>query len=280
MAKQSDRQLIKPFELDIYSEINNLAIEYDGLMFHSFGKSKYSMFNNSGSEDRKKHLVKTQKCEELGVQLFHIFENEWLDKPEIWKSVINSKLGNSERVYARKCVVTELTSSEAREFCETNHLQGSTNASVRLGLKLDNELVMVMTFGKARFSKKYEYELIRCCSKLGFTIVGGASKLLSYFEKNNKPKSLISYANRRWSLGNVYEKLGFELSHISEPNYFYFKPGSMKLESRNSFQKHKLEARLGFYSSELTETENMFNNGYRRIWDCGNKVYIKEYKGN
>lgn len=265
-------------EFDITLPHYKTHIEYNGMMFHSHGKSNYTMFNNP-IDDPKYHLSKTVISEELGYQLFHIFESEWLDpiKKGIWESVLLNKMGISEKIYARKCEVKEVSPKEASSFLNLNHLQGSSVASIRVGLFYNKELVSLMTFGKARFNKHHEYELIRFCSKLNFTVVGGASRLLKYFEKMYEPKSLMSYANRRWSQGNLYEKIGFEFTHTTSPNYFYFKPDSLVLGSRNKYQKHKLKDILDNFDPELTETENMYNNGFRKIFDSGSKVYKKHY---
>jgi len=266
-------EIIHPYILDMYSEEYKFAIEYDELLYNSEGTTVPNKDNM-----KKYHLNKTELCEEKNIQLFHIFENEWNNKKDIWKSVINSKLHKTNRVYARKCVVKEVDSKLNKEFLDKNHLQGSINAPIRLGLYYNDELLQLMTFGKSRYNKSIEYELIRMCSKLNTTVIGGASKLLKYFERNYKPESIISYANRRWSEGNVYEKLGFEWSHNALPNYFYFKNNDI-LYSRNVFQKHKLKNKLDTFDSELTEKQNMFNNDYRRIFDSGNKVYVKKYIG-
>lgn len=275
------RNIIAPKELDLYSPNHNFGIEYNGLMWHSFGKSKHSMFNNYESEpfDKFKHLEKTKLCEEKSIQLFHIFENEWLDinKQNIWKSVINSKLNETKRIFARKTTIKEVSSKDCNKFLNDNHLQGSVNSSIRIGLYVEDELISIMTFGKSRYDKKYDYELLRFCTKLNHTVVGGGSKLLKYFETNYNPKSLLSYANRRWSQGNLYSKLGFEYISETSPNYFYFKSGSNKIEGRIKYQKHKLKNILESYDDNLTESENMYNNDYRKIYDCGNLVFVKEY---
>ena len=274
------RTIIPPLELDIFIPSKKIAIEYDGLIWHSFGISKYSKFNTFKKEDKNIHLIKTQKCHEKGINLLHIFENEWLNpiKKKIWKSVIISKMGNTKRIFARKCTIKLISSKSSTEFLESNHLQGSCFASINIGLFYKDDLVQVITLSKSRFSKKYEYELLRMCSKINTTVVGGASKLMKYFERTYKPKSIVSYANMRWSDGNVYEKLGFQFSHDSSPNYFYFKVNENVLYSRNKFQKHKLKNILEIYDKNLSETENMYRNNFRKIYDCGNKVFYKKYK--
>ena len=238
-ADFNNREIINPQELDIYIPSKNIAIEFDGLLYHSSGYSSLSQCN-SLEEYPLYHLEKTQTCMEKNVQLFHIFENEWRDKKEIWKSVLLNALGKSKRIYARKCIIKEIPSKEAKEFLNANHLQGSCNSKINLGLYSGNTLVSLMTFGKPRYNKQYDYELLRFCNALNTSVIGGAGKLLSYFVKTYNPKSILSYANLRWSTGNLYEKLGFTLKGTSSPNYFYFNE-DLILHSRIESQKHKLK---------------------------------------
>jgi G:T-mismatch repair DNA endonuclease (very short patch repair protein) len=261
--KENNKQIIKPYELDIYIPEKKIAIEYNGLYWHSSGSKE------TDNEKLKYHLMKTDMCEEKGIQLLHIFENEWTDtsKKEIWKSVIRHKLGLSKRIYARNCVIKEVSTKTANDFCEVNHLQGKCVASFAFGLFYDNELVQVVTFGKSRYNKSVDLELLRMCSKINTCIIGGASKLLKDF-------NFISYANRRWSYGKVYETLGMKLTTISPPCYYYIDKD--KLYHRSSFMKHKLKDKLEIFDQNKTEVENCYVNGLRRIWDSGNLVYIKE----
>ena len=260
-------KLIGLKEIDIVLPDIKLGIEYDGLIFHSEGLLNEGRVRNV---DKNYHLNKLELCLEKGYDLFHIFESDNID---IWISMINNRLGFNERIYARKCIIKELKSTEIKDFLNNNHLQGFINSSINLGLYHNNELVSVMTFSKPRFNKKYDYELIRFCNKLNTSVIGSASKLFNYFIKNYNPKSIISYANRRFSNGSIYEKLGFKFLRKTAPNYFYFKPSIRILMSRNQFQKHKLANLLDKFDENLSESENMFNNGYRRIYDCGNLVY-------
>ena len=273
----NDRSIIAPKELDIYIPSKQVAIEYDGLMYHSFGKSKNPIFNNVDfeKENRKYHLMKSISCELKGIKLFHIFENEWQDKnlQSIWKSVILNALGFTERIYARNTKIGLVNKQIKDLFLQENHLQGICASSINLGLYHDGELISLMTFGKSRFNKNYEYELLRFCNKKNISVVGGASKLLKHFLQEYNPKSIISYANRRWSQGKLYKNLGFSLISEVDPNYFYFQEKKKILRSRIEFQKHKLSKILEVFDPNLTESENMYNNGYRKIYDCGNLVY-------
>ena len=58
--------------------------------------------------------------------------------------------------------------------------------------------------------KNNEWNLSRFCNKAGYNIIGGASKLLNNFIKNNEVYRIISYADKDWSIGSLYYTLGFE----------------------------------------------------------------------
>ena len=260
------RRIIKPYELDIYVPKMKIAIEYNGLRWHSeiFEKNK------------NYHLMKTVLSEKHGIQLIHIFEDEWLGKQEIVKSRLKSIFGIIDsKIFARKCIIKEVSFKESKDFLENNHIQGNCMSKYRYGLYFNDELVSLMTFGNKRknlgsLNEENTYELLRFCNKLNTTVVGGASKLLKYFIRKHNPKEIISYCDRRWSQGNMYEKLGFTLDHISQPNYFYVI--GQKRENRYKYRKSEL-IKQGF-NKEKTENEIMTERGIYRIYDCGTKVYI------
>ena len=262
-CNSNDKDVLKNgCEIDIYLEDKKIGFEYDGLYWHSEKRNK----------NKNYHLEKTTTCENQGIRLIHIFEDEWFNKNSIVKSRIKNLLGVTPyKIYARKCEIKFVDCSLCNKFLEKYHLQGKDNSSIRLGLYYKNRLVAVMTFGKPRFNKNYRWELIRYATLSNFNIIGGAGKLLSYFKKKYEG-SIITYADRRWSRGKLYEKLGFSFKENTRPNYFYTK-GYERL-SRYKCQKHKLKSLLkDKFNPELSEKENMVNNKYYRIWDCGNKVY-------
>jgi len=259
-----DRQF--GWELDIYLPDYNLAIEANGVLWHSESK---------GNKSANYHVKKTNVCKDNGISLLHIQDNEWLDetKRNIWKSVISSKIGNVQnKIFARKTKIVQISSKEGEEFFANNHLQGGIRSSIVYGLLSSDELVCVMSFSKTRFDKSADYELVRFCNKLNTTVVGGASRLLSNFKKN-VGGAIVSYANRRWSDGGLYDTLGFDYVHTSNPGYQYTL-NYHDMMSRIRFQKHKLKDKLELFDENLSEWENMKNNGYDRIWDCGNLKYI------
>jgi hypothetical protein len=166
-----------------------------------------------------------------------------------------------------------LSFQQANEFLGAAHLQGNCPSSLRLGLMFEDKLVACMTFGKARFTKSFDFELLRYASALGVNVVGGAGKLFSHFRKLFPESSVISYSDRRWNTGQLYPKIGFTYSHSSTPNYFYSRD-KVHLLSRHLFQKHKLKNKLPIFDPKLSEVANMYANGYIRTWDCGNDVFV------
>lgn len=262
--KQSDREILSGLELDIYLPDYKIAIEINGNRFHSdlFKKRNY-------------HLKKTEECARKGIRLIHIWECDLVKKESIIFSNLKSILGKVEtRIYARKCTVKTLPAQQTNLFLQENHLQGSTVAGVRLGLFYQDRLVSVMTFSKLRKAvgmnhKEGSYELARFCNEKNTAVVGGASKLFQYFLQNYKPEYVLSFANRDWSTGNLYEKLQMSFKGYTPPGYFYVK--SQYRYSRFAFTKHKL-IQMG-YDPLMTEYDIMTQQGYFRIWDCGNLKY-------
>lgn len=261
----SDRTIIPPRHVDFVVPSHSLAIEYDGIFYHS----------ELTGRTRNYHRDKMISCANAGYRLIHIFSSEWMDKRHIVLSRIRNALGAADVVYARRCSVRSLSLLEAQVFFDTTHIQGFAAGAVYLGLEHAGKVVAAMSFCKSRFNKSYEWELLRFSSQLNTRVVGGASKLFSYFVKTHSPASVVSYCDLRWGSGALYRALGFKELRTSPPNYFYFKRNgpTERLLSRQSFQKHKLQSKLDTFDPELTEWENMQANGYDRIWDCGNGVW-------
>lgn len=256
---QSNRSVLKGKELDIYLPEHQLAIEYNGLYSHYYRPTE---IKESLIKGKSYHLQKTVKCEEQGIQLLQFYSDEWLFKREIVKSIIASKLNLNQKVYARKCKKVILNTHEKNCFLVQNHIQGEDKSRIKIGLKYENEIVCIMTFCKSRFNMNYEWELSRFANKIGVNVIGGFSKLLKWFREENVG-NIVSYADRRYSNGNVYLKNGFEVVRINSPSYYYVDKNFLKRFNRMKFQK-KL---IGAY--DCTEYEKARELGYHKIFDCG-----------
>ena len=264
-TRLSDKTIISPLEIDCFIPSRNLGLEYCGIYFHSerFRPKTY-------------HLDKLVSANLAGVDLIQIFEDEWLLSEAIVRSIIKSRLGLCDtKIPARKTQIEVLSFTECSGFLKENHLQGMARAEILLGLRYQGNLVMAATFSNSRnilgTAPAGEYELVRLCARLNTVVVGGFSKLLGRFIAVYCPASIKSFCDRRYFTGKGYESVGFIKSHDSPPNYYYVKDGVRY--SRYRFQKHTLSKKLETVNPQLTERQNLLDNGYFRIYDCGNAVY-------
>lgn len=200
----------------------------------------------------------------------HQFKNQ-----QLINAMMLNKLGSSIKLDARKLTIGYPSPSEARLFMSENHLAGSTNSSYRFGLYSNNELMMLITIGKPRFSNKFDYEVLRLATKQGVVIRGGASKLFKVI-KNTLTGTLLTYSDNMLGNGAVYAKTGFEFIGETSPGYFWEKDG--KILERYETQKHKLGHILPTLDLAKSESMLMEENGWRKIFNAGNKKWKLQCK--
>ena len=257
----------KQKEIDIYLPDVKIGFEYNGLLWHS---TKY--------KESMSMLTKLKSAESLGIRLINIFEDEWMEKKDICKSRILNILGKSERIYARNCEIKEITCKEATSFLNKNHIQGYVPSKYNISLVYNNEIVSIMTFGALRRNLGYtnkigHYELLRFCNKLNVSVIGGASRLFSYFIKQYNPIEIVSYADKRWSQGKLYEKLNFSFITDTKPNYSYIDGKSQKRINRFSLRKNILVEKYNC-PQNVTEVDFCRSIGFYQVFDCGSKKYV------
>lgn len=267
-VKKNDRTVLKPYEIDLLILEKNIGFEIDGLYWHNEENLSY---NNKSP--RLFHLNKTNEAKIKNIDLFHIFEDEWIYQKDIVKSRIKNILGfYDEKIFARKCSIQEIDNKTKNLFLNEHHIQGEDTSSVKIGLFYNDDLVSVMTFTKDKSGNGWD--LTRFANKKNTLIVGGASKLLHYFIKNYNPIYIISFSDKRWSNGNLYKTLGFEKQKTNPPAYWYVK--NDKRFHRFNFRKKELR-KFKEYDSILSEREMMKNMGFKRIWDCGYDKWILKF---
>ena len=266
LCESSNWTILKSKEIDLYIPSKKIAIEINGLYWHSFNPANFS------HEDDSRHLNKTKEAASKGISLIHITDWEWKNKNDIVKSILKSKLGVCDKVYARQTKVKSLTTDIARQFFDDNHLQGYMPSTYYLGLYKDESLVMAISAGRNRFAKDNSVELHRMASIKYLTVVGGGSKLIKALKILINNNTLISYCDRSKSNGRGYLAMGFTLLRTTSPGYFW--TDGNEILSRYKCTKQKLSKWLKTYDSSLSESENMFNAKYRRYWDCGNYLFI------
>lgn len=257
---QRDRNILEGKELDIYVPSKNIAFEYNGLRWHSeeFGKDRYY------------HLNKKLACEKKGVNLFHIFEDEYIFHKEALFAKIKRIFGNEDglkKIGARKCFVQEITNNDAKWFLDRNHIQGYSRATLHFGLYFGDSLLSVMSC-----TKRYEnvFEIVRFASNIDYVVQGAFSKMLKHFIVEYKPNAVKTFLDRRWEMDcsdNLYTKCGFQEVGILKPDYQYTNGHGERLH-KFGFRKQRLHKKYGLPLS-MNEYEMAKAIGYYRVWNCG-----------
>ena len=250
------------YEIDIYLPQLGVGFEYNGLYWHS-----------EENKHKRYHLDKTEYFELKGIRIIHIWEDDWNINSDIIKSQIKNIIGLSKKVYARNTTIKVINSVKiVRDFLNQNHIQGYAPSVLKFGLYYNNDLISVMTFDHFEGRKKMnddEWNLNRFCTKKEMVVIGGASKLFNFFLKEISPKRIISYSDRDWSIGNLYNKLGFNLISKSEPDYKYV---------INNKRVHKSNMKKSKIEYKITESEYFKSKNIYRIWDCGKLKFEITFK--
>ena len=262
---QGSYKILGDKEIDLYFPDKKVAIEYNGLYWHTeqFGRGKYY------------HLNKLDGCNKNGINLMHIFEDEWLEH----KDIVLSKIAHilhinlyDKKIRGHKCKIREISQLIAKPFFDKNHIQGYIAGSVILGAFYDGDLVGAVIFKKENVDGYYE--LTRMATKNNYLCHGVCGKLFKYFVDNYHPLYIKSFADRRWTINsesNLYTALGFKLDEILKPDYRYV-VGNQRLH-KFGFRKQKLSKKYNFPLS-MTEKEMCNSLGFYRIWDCGLYKYV------
>jgi hypothetical protein len=267
--KGKNRKLLEGKEIDLIVDNTNICIEYNGLYYHTEKMGKTSSY----------HLNKTIDCNQIGYKLIHIFEDEWKTKEDLVKSKLKHllKVNDGVKIGGRSIIVKKINNEDKSFFLNKNHIQGNDKSNIFYGGYYNDELVGVMTFNTDRNMTKNnvnEYELSRFATKQNYIVIGLASKILKQFINDYEPKTIISFADRRWTVdsnNNLYTNLGFELSSIIKPTYYYYnsKINRYKRFHKFGFGKNNLKKRFPDLDYSKTEKELTSELGYEKIWDCG-----------
>lgn len=271
-----DRKVLHGKELDIYLPQYSFAIECNPSSSHNSDSTFLSEYPLSSVYHRDKSKLGADN----GVFVFHLFGYNWVNKKEICKSMIRSRLNKlDERYYARNLIVREVPWKDCVQFLSENHLKGYLSSGIRLGLYNDSELLSVMTFDKMRNSQgyksddtEYTYELSRFCSKINTSVVGGASKLFKYFLSCYEYDKIISFSDIATTTGTLYTNLGFQKVNQSEPGYVWVDCKTESYFTRIQCKKSNLKHILKDDSIDIdikSETQIMKEHGYVRVYDCG-----------
>ncbi len=267
-------------EIDLFYEDFNIGIEFNGSFYHSTINPRFE------SKPKNYHQQKFLLAKEKGIHLINIFDVDWWNNQDRIKMYLSYLFLPKEKIFARKCRVENIDKSIADGFFDLYHLQGRTHfGTINYGLYCKDELVAVMSFGKLRLKKQAEghYELHRYAVMDGYNIVGGASKLLTHFERDYTPKYLISYSDNDYFVGGIYSILGFADVGQTTPRYYWNK-GREELKREKCQLKYLKVKYPELYQEAVDNNASnkedyiMASLGYCKVYRSGNTRWEKTYE--
>jgi hypothetical protein len=254
---KNTKKIIYPYELDIYLPDLNLAFEFNGVYWH-----------NEINKPNNYHKNKTDLCQEKGIQLIHIWEDDWIYKQEIIKSMIINKLDvNPNKILAENCEIKEIFDIEVvKKFLNRNHIKGFDKSKVKIGLYYKADLVSIICFSK---KKNNNFEIIRFCDKKNYNIIGSIEKIFNYFIDVYDFNKILVYVDRSLYSPILFSNLNFKLLNVLKPDYNYVVNGIRK--NKNKFKKSILVEEG--YNNNLSEHEIMISRNIFRIYDSGYHLF-------
>ena len=252
---------IGKYNYDIYLPELKVAIEYNGLYWHS-----------EINRDDSFHKEKTEMCNNKGIHLIHIWEDDWNSKKIVIKNWLKGvlRIHNPKKIFGRKtkCVIVE--AADLKSFFEEYHIQGYVNSSKGIALYHDGLLISACLF---KIKEDKTWNLTRYVNHSDYQVIGGFSKMISNFRKEY-PGKIYTFADLSWvsSSDNVYLRNGFIQDIIIKPDYSYI--WNKKRCHKFNFRHVSLKRKLKNYDPSLTEKENCFNHEIWRIYDVGKLRYV------
>lgn len=211
---QHDRNQINPYELDFYLPEYNIGIECNGIFWHS------------GEENGQRILQKYNLCKEKNIKLLNFWEDEIHTKKDIIESYLSNLCNKSKTIILENYIIKEIDDEPYKNFIYENSLIENDNATIKLGLFINNDLKQVLSFNK----KNNIYYLCQFCTIKNINIDN--SILLNYFINNYNPKQIIAYSFNDIYNEDLYNKLGFIFT--KKYNDFWY------INKKTFNRKHKL----------------------------------------
>ena len=248
-------------------KVDNILIEINPTYTHNSTEGPCFKNHKCIPKDKFYHQNKSKLAQEHGYRCIHIWD--WDDRNKI----VNLLLPK-QKIYARNCKIKEVSKKECDEFLNLYHLQNTCRGqSIKLGLYYNNQLVQIMTFGKSRYNKTYEWELLRLCSHKDYMIVGGAERLFKHFIIKYEPNTIISYCDNSKFNGEIYSKLGFIKSKEASPSCNWSK-GTHKI-TQNLLNQQGADRLIGTCDGKGTSNRDiMIREGWLEVYDCGQQLWI------
>ena len=236
-------------------------------------RPEFTSYMHGKVKDKNYHKNKLETAESKGYRCIMIWD--WDDKEKIL-----ALLQPRKTIYARKCEIREVDIINTNVFLNSYHLQNTcTNQIARIGLYYQDELISLMTFGKPRYNNNFDWELLRLCTKTGYTVIGGAQRMFNVAKDQFNIKSIISYCDRSKFSGDIYNRLGFKLKGKLQPSKHWYNPTTKRHITNSLLLQRGFSQLHGDHHYELankgeSNTELMLNAGYLEVYDCGQATYV------
>lgn len=237
----SDRQTLGGKELDIIIPSQQLAIEYNGVHWHSS--------DDDCDKIQQTHLYKSNRCDEMGLDIYQIACSDWCKSEvgkDFWISKLDELRGKTKTVSINRFKMIE--SDTAREFIQNNHIEYPHDNSGYIGLYND-----VVLYGVIEYNIDSK-DVTIVCTKLGVTI--GTSDLSRSISTMLGCEAKL-VLNRHYTKRSYFDTIA-EFERYGDTNVYYVKGGYM-------YSKHYLETML----NENITNDVAINHGYRVYYDSG-----------
>lgn len=259
----------REYPIDKYTfdfRVGDTLIELNPSATHNVN---FNPFSKTKMIDKNYHKRKTDIATEHGFRCIHVWDWDDLDK-------IADILCQRTKLYARNCKIRLVSKKESDEFLISNHLQGTARKQkIRIALVNNDRIVELMTFGKPRYNKNFEWELIRLCSERSTSVIGGASKLFKYFIDNYSPTSVVSYCDLSKFTGNTYKSLGMKLARTSKPSCMWVNLKTKERITDNELRRLGADNILGTeYGKGTNNADIMIEHNWVQVYNCGQNTYI------
>lgn len=273
---QDDMSVLRRYELDIYLPQKKLAIEFDGLWWHSYEFHK----------DTNYHMNKTVACNKKGIQLLHIFEEEWRNttKRIIIQDIILKAISSSRIriLHANQCIIRKIDIHIADNFLKNNNIHGGTSKGIAYGVYFKNKVYDVhypLAVFVIEKINKTRSNITRYAELNGTSIIGLVAKFTSYYHLNNPSRRLYVSLDLRYFNGKDFLSAGYKFVSVTKPNYYFFNINKydtlVRYPSGYLNRKNLKKKYPKIYSDDLSIDDILEKTDYRRIYDCGNLILCK-----
>lgn len=257
----------RPLELDILIPSKNVAIEFDGIYYHSEG-----MLMRAYNYDDEKVLklwnhnyYKTELGEQINLQVLHIRDVDFIKNhktPQINSLINRFTLLPNTLLFDYE--IKEVEYEESLKFHKENSIFNSDNFDKSFGLYQDNELIQLVSLKE---NKIVNY------SVNNYVILTKDEEKIIFDWLKKKFKKVSAEFIRDVYPTKYIERLGFKIKEKVLPTYEYaFKSKFWDrnwVESGEGLKFFHEKGWIADYGNIENMTEFLWNNKIAKYWNCG-----------